>query len=128
MAGTPLLVDTDILIDYLRGIRPARELIDSARFEIYYSSWTRKELLTMPGLRSAQRSEIIKLLSGLRLVPVTDEIASVYWQLLTKYSSNGLLQADAVIAATAVALNAALITRNKKHFRFIQEIQLAPVY
>ena len=34
MAGTALLVDTDILIDYLRGIRPARDLIDSDRVEI----------------------------------------------------------------------------------------------
>ena len=68
MAATALLVDTDILIDYLRGIRPARDLIDSDSFEIYYSVWTRKELLAKQGLSSAERLEVLALLSRLRLV------------------------------------------------------------
>ena len=29
MAGEPLLVDTDVFIDYLRDISPARALLDS---------------------------------------------------------------------------------------------------
>ena len=39
MAGKPLLVDTDVFIDYLRGNSPVRALLDSDEFDIYYSSW-----------------------------------------------------------------------------------------
>ena len=39
MAGKPLLVDTDVFIDYLRGISPACALLDSDEFDIYYFSW-----------------------------------------------------------------------------------------
>jgi len=39
MAGKRLLVDTDVFIDYLRGILPACALLDSDEFDIYYFSW-----------------------------------------------------------------------------------------
>ena len=128
MAADPLLVDTDIFIDYLKGIEPARIVLDSPRFDIYYSAWTRKELLGKPGLRDSERIEIGKLLARFRLLPVDDEIADRYWALLQKYKSQGLRQADAIIAATACQRNIPLLTRNQRHFRFIAEIILAPVY
>ena len=58
MARDGLLVDTDILIDYLKGIGPARALLDSEQFTIYYSSWTKKELLAKPGLRDRERPSL----------------------------------------------------------------------
>jgi predicted nucleic acid-binding protein len=45
VATNALLIDTDVFIDYLKGIPPARVLINSARFDLYYSTWTKKELL-----------------------------------------------------------------------------------
>jgi len=128
MAASPLLVDTDVFIDYLKDIRPARALLDSGQFDIYYSSWTRKELLAQPGLATYERQEIEELLRRFRLVPVDDAIAEKYWVLLTKYGSQGLRQADAIIAATAWQKNLPLLTRNQKHFKFIGEIKLAPIY
>ena len=68
------------------------------------------------------------LLGRLRIIPVDDAIAEKYWILLTKYESQGLRQADAIIAATAWQKNLPLLTRNQKHFRFISEIELSPVY
>lgn len=62
------------------------------------------------------------------MVPVDDAIAERYWLLLKKYESQGLRQADAIIAATAWQRGLPLVTRNQKHFRFIAEIELAPVY
>lgn len=101
MAANALLVDSDVLIDYLKGIRPAVILLDSSGFDFYYSSWTRKELLTKPGLRDSERHEIEALLRRLRILKVDDAIAEKYWILLKKYESRGLRQADALIAATA---------------------------
>ena len=57
MARNAFLIDTDIFIDYLKSIQPACALLDSAQFDLYYSSWTRKELLAKPGLRESERQE-----------------------------------------------------------------------
>ncbi len=128
MAASALLIDTDILIDYLKSVQPACILLDSAQFDSSYSSWTRKELLAKSGLRETERQEIELLLGRLRIIPVDAGIAEKYWILLTKYESQGLRQADAIIAATAWQKKFPLLTRNQKHFRFINEIELAPVY
>ena len=128
MATNALLIDTDVCIDYLKGVPPARALIDSARFDLYYSTWTKKELLGKPGLREAERQEVEALLERFRILPVNDAIAEKFWILLKKYKGRGLRQADAIIAATAWEKRVPLLSRNQKHFRFIGEIELAPVY
>jgi predicted nucleic acid-binding protein len=128
VAGNALLIDTDIFIDYLKGLLPARALIDSGGFDLYYSAWTRKELLAKPGLRESERREVEALLGRFRILPVDDAIAGKYWTLVKKYDSQGLRQADAIIAATAWQKGIPLLTRNQKHFRFIAEIEMVPVY
>ena len=128
MAGNALLLDTNIFIDYLKGVAPACALIDFPQFDIYYSSWSRKELLAKPALMESERREIEVLLSRCRMAAVDDAVAEEYWILLKKYESRELRQADAVIAATASRKNLPLVTRNQKHFHFIAEIELAPVY
>jgi len=62
------------------------------------------------------------------MISVDDAIAEKYWTLLKKYESQGLRQADAIVAATAWQKNLPLLTRNQKHFRSISEIELGPVY
>jgi predicted nucleic acid-binding protein len=128
VATNALLIDTDVFIDYLKGIPPARFLINSARFDLYYSTWTKKELLSKAGLKEAERQEVEDLLGRFRVLPVDDAIAAKYWILLKKYGPRGLRQADAIIAATAWQRGLPLLTRNQKHFQFISEIDLAPVY
>src|SRR2546429_134121 len=68
-------IDTDIFIDYLKGIQPACALLDSPQFDIYYFSWTRKELLAKRGLRESERQEIVVLLGPFRMIPVDDAVA-----------------------------------------------------
>lgn len=113
MAANALLIDTDILIDYLKGIQPACVLLDASQFDLYYSSWTKKELLAKAGMRDSERRDIEVLLSRFRIVPVDDAIAERYWLLLKKYESHGLRQADAIIAATAWQRSLPLLTRNQ---------------
>ncbi len=64
MAANALLIDTDILIDYLKGIQPACALLDASQFDLYYSSWTRKELLAKAELRDSERRDIEVLLDS----------------------------------------------------------------
>jgi predicted nucleic acid-binding protein len=128
VARNALLIDTDVFIDYLKSIQPACALLDSPQFDFYYSAWTRKELLAKPGLRESERREIEVLLGRFRMISVNNAIAEKYWMLLKKYEAQGLRQADAIVAATAWQKSLSLLTRNQKHFRFINEIELAPVY
>jgi predicted nucleic acid-binding protein len=100
------------LIDYLKGIGPARALLDSEQFT---SSWTKKELLAKPGLSDRERRQVDELLARCRLVPVDDAVAEKYWILLKKYESQALRQADAIIAATAWHLELSLLTRNQNN-------------
>jgi predicted nucleic acid-binding protein len=76
VAGNALLIDTDIFIDYLKGILAACALLDSGQFDFYYSSWSRKEFLAKPGLKASERREIENLLARSRLITVDDAVAA----------------------------------------------------
>ena len=121
---TAFLVDTDIFIDYLNGIKRMREILDSPRYRAYYSTVTKKELLAKPGLSAAERRRIHLLLLHHRLIPVDKRIAERFSSLLAKYANRGLRKADALVAATAWSRALPLLTRNTRHYRFISEITL----
>ena len=55
MAKIKLLVDRDIIIDYLKGIKPARDLFKSDYIDMYCSVLSKKELLSKTGLSEAER-------------------------------------------------------------------------
>jgi len=49
MANLKLLIDTDIIIDCLKGIRAARELFRTQNIEVYCSVLSKKELFFQTG-------------------------------------------------------------------------------
>lgn len=128
MAKVRLLVDSDIIIDYLKGIKPAQELFRSAEIIIYCSILSKKELLSKPGLNSSERKRIIRLLNRLKVLKVDEDILAKYTLLVNQYGENQDFFADYIIAATAWAKKIPLLTRNVSHFKKIKEIVLAPSY
>lgn len=128
MAAIRVLVDTDIIIDALKVIRPARELFRSPEIEIYCSVLTKKELLSKEGLKTSEKKRIIEMLSRIRILKIDDSIHEQFVSLMRKYGDRPQAVADYVIAATALAKRLPLMTRNKKHFERIAGITLAPVY
>ncbi|MBI5188558.1 MAG: PIN domain-containing protein [Nitrospirae bacterium] len=128
MARIKLLVDTDVIIDCLKGVKSARYLFISARFDIYCSVLSKKELLSKTGLSESERKRIVVLLSRLKVLKIDNEINKKYTLLMNKYSERQGSIADYIIAATAWAKNLPLLTRNKRHFEWIREIKLSPVY
>ncbi len=124
MSRPSYLVDTDILIDWLKGKSWARDLIWSTGVRVYYSNVTRKELLAKRGLSATERRKIHRLLRQLRIINVDPTIAAAASELLQKYQHRGLRVDDALIAATAWVKKLPLITRNHKHYEFIEEIEL----
>jgi predicted nucleic acid-binding protein len=121
MAKISVLVDTDIFIDYFNTGRFST-LFDSTRVTVYYSIVNKKELLTKPGLRDAERDAIEAELRRCRLVALSESIAMKYSDLRRRHPS--LEKADALIAATALVKRLPLLTRNKRHYRMVHEIDL----
>jgi predicted nucleic acid-binding protein len=128
MAKIKLLIDTDILIDSLKGIRGARDLFRTKDIDLYCSILSKKELLSKSGIRESERKQIIDMLSRLKVLRVDDDIVKKYSFLMKKYGEKSDLIIDYIIAATAWSKKMPLLTRNKRHFSRIQEITLGPEY
>ena len=56
MAKIKLLIDTDILIDFLKGIRVAKELFKTRDIDLYCSVLSKKELLSPSPLNKKQKT------------------------------------------------------------------------
>jgi hypothetical protein len=128
MAKIKLLIDTDVLIDSLKGIKPAKDLFRTKGIGLYCSILSKKELLSKGGLRESERRRIMDLLSRIKVLRIDDDISKKYLFLMKKYGEKSDLIADYIIAATAWSKKLPLLTRNKKHFTRIQEIILGPGY
>ena len=128
MARIKLLIDTDIFIDFLKGMPPAKAVFRSKDIDLYCSVLTKKELLSKPGLKDSERKKIFSILRELKIVLVDSDISVKYSDLLVKYHQKGIQPPDAIVAATAWSKKLPLLTRNRKHFTYIEEIQLSPIY
>lgn len=128
MAKVKILVDSDVIIDYLKGVKSAKDFFRSDAVDVYCSILSKKELLSMPGLREAERKSITDILSRIKVLSIDNDIQSKYMQLLSIYGGRGASIVDYIIAATAWSKNLPLMTRNRKHFKHIKEITLSPVY
>ena len=121
------LVDTSILIDYLRGHPGAGDLLERERTAdvLHASEITRIEVLA--GMRPAEEGGTHALLSTLVWHPVDAGIAEHAGALGRKWlpSHHNIDSADLAIAATVVHIDARLLTRNVRHFPMFADL-LAP--
>ena len=124
MGENQLLVDTDVLIAYLNH-RAYRSYLESAKYRVYYSAITKKELLAKRGLKTSERQAIITLLKRFRLIRINRRVTDEYSRLRSRYPS--LAKGDALIGASALARKLPLLTQNLRHFRVIQGLVLSPV-
>jgi len=112
---TDLLLDTDVIIDHIRGARPLPMRSKGAA----YSALTRAELYA--GARAVD-SVIEPILSPLLEIPFAGEIADEAGRIRR---DTGLGMVDAGIAATAILTGRHLLTRNVKDFRRVKGLSLA---
>lgn len=121
-----IVVDTDVLIEFLdRGnLEIAERLFFLGLDNLRISQVTASELLC-GALDKAHRTRLLKFLARVRVVPISPNISQKHFELIEHYSlSHGLQVQDAIIAATALILEAPLYTLNKKDFRFISGLEL----
>jgi len=120
-----MLVDTDVLIWYLRGHEAAARFLDSLQ-ELKLSAVTWMELVQ--GCRNRLELERLKKDLNRRqavILPVTEAISERAMVLVeAHFLSDGVLLADALIASTAIEHGLTLSSANSKHFRPIQGLVL----
>jgi hypothetical protein len=124
MTGTPtaLLLDTDILIDYLRDRPEAVAYIDNLDDALSISVITAAELYA--GVREgAERTRLDTFLLAFSVLPVDTEIAVRGGLLRRDFGkSHGTGLADALIAATVMAHQLRLVGLNRKHFPMLPDM------
>lgn len=113
-----LLLDTDVLIDVLRGRDFTRTLLFdlSSRFVPCCSVISVAEIYA--GMRPEEEIATRTLLDGLVIIPVTGETAELAGRLRFKSKHRRLELADCLIAATALVESATLATGNVKDYPF----------
>lgn len=119
------LLDTDVLIDFLRGYDKAVDFVTANSHKIILSSIVVAELYA--GVKgAAELTALDNFISLFTVIPVTSEIARVGGLFKRDYAkSHGVGLADAIIAATCKSENAALKTLNVKHYPMMKGLKPA---
>ena len=124
MAG-PILLDTDVLVDFLRGHNKAVAFVNTHSARIILSSIVVAELYA--GVKEdTEQVALQNFISLFRVVPVNAEIGKAGGLYKRDYGkSHGVGLADAILAATAAAENAELKTLNTKHYPMLKGLKPA---
>lgn len=113
MATAEILVDTDVLIDHLRGTHRLR----AGAGPLGISVVSRCELFA--GRDDPER--LRRFLAAMVELPIDSAIAELAG--VTRRES-GIATPDALIAATALTHGIALMTRNRRHFDRVAQLRV----
>jgi predicted nucleic acid-binding protein len=120
-----VLVDTSVIIDYLRGDPGAEEVLEDQRLAapLHASEITRLEVLA--GMRPDEERGTRALLSIFMWHPVDTLISERAGELGRAWlaSHHTIDSADLAIAATAIVSGCELLTRNIKHFPMFADLE-----
>jgi predicted nucleic acid-binding protein len=117
-----VLLDTNILIDYLRDIAQAVTYLETSPGHMSISALTVAELHA--GARNdAERQRLRAFTAAFDVLPADSTICEMGGDFRAKYArSHSVDLIDGVIAATAVVRELTLVTLNKKHFPMLANI------
>ena len=118
----PLVLDTDVLIDYLRDRAEAVSYVESLRPAPLISAGSIAELYG--GVRDGEeRARLDQFVRESMILPIDEAIAArggLYRRDYGKTHGIGLI--DALIAATAERQQATLVTLNRKHNPMVADL------
>lgn len=120
-----VLVDTDVMVGFLRGRDLAVAFIRHCADRLALSSIVVAELYA--GVKGeAELKALDSLVSHVRVIPVTPEIARTAGLIKRDFGkSHGVGLADAILGATAHVENAELSTLNVKHYPMVAGLKPA---
>lgn len=113
-----VIVDTDIAIDYLRGIQYASDLMLSLwdANTAHLSILSAYELYA--GIRDSELEDTKNFIDACIIEPVTIEISRKAGEIYRKHRKEGLTltSIDCLVNATAVVRGHKIATKNKEHY------------
>jgi predicted nucleic acid-binding protein len=120
------LIDTTVAVDHLRGAQPAVELLHGLIDEgetVVASEIVRFELLA--GVRDDEVEALEQFFAALSWAPVGEDVARTAGLLARRFRAThgGIDDVDYLIAATAVVLDADLLTTNVRHFPMVDGLR-----
>lgn len=124
------LIETSVIIDYLRGKDQATVLLDSLDGNLTSSYICIAELyegLYRVTNRAKQEQAVQTFFNSLEVIYGLDQdVAQKFGELRAalKQEGNIIEDFDLLLAATCVVYNLTLITFNKKHFSHIKELTI----
>ncbi len=113
------LLDTSVAVDHMCGAPPAVDLLHRLVAEgelVFASEVVRFELLA--GVRDGEVDALEEFCSAFSWVAVDEDISRTAGALARRHrrAHSGIDDADYLIAATALVLDAELLTTNLRHF------------
>ena len=120
-----ILVDSDVLIEHLRGTAAARDWLVHARESSGPLAISVVSLTEIAGgMRPPERREVIRLLGSMQRFEVTEQVAWRASTLMQEYrrSHAGIGLGDYLIAATALTEGLELATLNISHYPMFPEL------
>jgi predicted nucleic acid-binding protein len=121
----PILLDTDVLVDFFRGHSKAVAFVNAHATRIILSSIVVAELYA--GVKGdSEKAALESFVSLFRVVPVTAEVAKAGGLYKRDYGkSHGVGLADAILVAIAQAEDAELKTLNTRHYPMMKDLKPA---
>lgn len=121
------LLDTGILIRHLRNCAGYRDLVQRLNRDgdLYISAFTRVEVLR--GMRDHERERTLTLLDSFATQIIDRATADQAGEWLRFWEARGIILGgpDAVIAASAQQVGAALVTTNARRFPMLELVVLS---
>ncbi len=118
------LIDTDVIIEYLRGREQAISYVESLEGELYVSAITVAELYS--GVKGAdEESALERFLSAFEVMAIDETLARLGGLCRRSHQpGHGTGLADAFVAMSAKSAGAVLVTFNKRHFPMIDDLEV----
>lgn len=117
------LIDTDVLVEYLRGRPRAVDYLEALTGELHVSAVTVAELFA--GAREEEETALRAFLATFEVQPVTERSAELAGHFRRAWGpSHGTGLADALIAAAAETVEGTLVTFNDRNFPMLDRVEI----
>ena len=124
-----IVVDSSIIIDYLRGGKKWDEFMDSAPrdAQLFLPTVVIFELFSGSSTRNGGKlQEMVTFIHEFQRIDLSESIAKTAGELF-RDAKTKIQAADYIIAASALEIGGVVVTLNKKHFQQIPGLSVYPL-